>query len=1040
MSSAVRQQRETFGSPNISASDRFKPLFEEMFHGSVNKMVDPTACIRFANVRVPLPSGVARFVFNFDSEQDKGNDILTSGYIVGSKMSVVVPLTGTLFSFVLNHFKETYQLDDSQARKAASVHDTWYGIVDGGYTNAAIRKLRETNPKWAGFMWFVCVLKGGFSVERYRQLARYQNYLQSPKYYVQWTLFDELYNLRKEFQNLCLQKAKPTHAEVAREYFGSKVHEINRSMTMLSSTAIRLSKDVINEIGLIMNDEHPDLCLKSNCEESCALTSSDAIRMMDCRKYRNVVRLMSLYSSRSFMNPKTPDEKRAQIHTLHRAKDLSRLNKFKTIQHTEITKQFQVACKSIKEEHKFLSYVGGEWPQGMKQVQYNLLNTTIFDEEIQSNSEKEGSGVLCSLKSALQSTNPGLFQECEDREKQQLNGDSSSGNQSNPSNKTSEEQNASRTDEETRLGGSTVENNLAPDPEMLRKAEERRKYEEDLIKLRSKGINAINKTWQDFLKSTWTDESERADLLISEPPPAPSRSPIHNTRTNSGISTEISLAEVQLVAKSFKRFVKPGGYVVLIMPFYSFMEWYSAIYDAGLDVMGFPFIFGYDSTSIQKRKTTKFPQCGYQVALVASVPCDRQKQFEPDFSSGLNAVNCSVERRMGMMFNIVNSKSKLCHKNSRVPILKAEQSVPMLAELMDIFSPHGGLVIDMFAGSLTSAIAALRCGRNIIAIEKDKACYDLAIERLRLHLPSTISILIRGRRDDFRSDARKEDSMNESVENHTHRNDSEENGSYSQTNDHCAHQDIADMGQEEQGVPSIETSTELHAEKSTDEQESALGIDSNSRQSISPPNSSLITEATLLMEIGNGHPSEAHIEAFSKDRGKEKTSANNTVHPEDGLTDSVASKFEDSPQTNREDDILNEHGKRTRAITIETPEISPSKFIRKIRENVFRPNVPWTSRRRVTSFNQAVSTKYSPGDEVCLVIDGEEVGVGMLLKNFQHENPNDLINNIHGYDLSQWEKPGQNLVAVTKLKIHQKATTKPNPYFFQIGQEDDQIL
>jgi len=93
--------------------------------GSINAKVDPTACIPFACMRKTTEAGIRRFIHNFDnnSTKDDENHILTSGYIVGSKLSVVVPLTGTLFQYVITYLKDTLKVDSLAAEKAAEKHD-----------------------------------------------------------------------------------------------------------------------------------------------------------------------------------------------------------------------------------------------------------------------------------------------------------------------------------------------------------------------------------------------------------------------------------------------------------------------------------------------------------------------------------------------------------------------------------------------------------------------------------------------------------------------------------------------------------------------------------------------------------------------------------------------------------------------------------------------------------------------------------------------------------------------------------------------------
>lgn len=42
----------------------------------------------------------------------------------------------------------------------------------------------------------------------------------------------------------------------------------------------------------------------------------------------------------------------------------------------------------------------------------------------------------------------------------------------------------------------------------------------------------------------------------------------------------------------------------------------------------------------------------------------------------------------------------------------------MLSELIDLFKPYGGVMMDPYCGTLSSIIAALRISRNYIGIEK----------------------------------------------------------------------------------------------------------------------------------------------------------------------------------------------------------------------------------------------------------------------------------------------------------------------------------
>jgi len=89
------------------------------------------------------------------------------------------------------------------------------------------------------------------------------------------------------------------------------------------------------------------------------------------------------------------------------------------------------------------------------------------------------------------------------------------------------------------------------------------------------------------------------------------------------------------------------------------------------------------------------------------------------------------------MSNIPAPKSKLCHPGSRSPFIPSEKSVKTLMEAIDLFTPKGGLTIDIYAGTMTTAMAALLKGRKCIFIEKNKKLFKSAVKRLENCLGNT---------------------------------------------------------------------------------------------------------------------------------------------------------------------------------------------------------------------------------------------------------------------------------------------------------------
>jgi len=59
-----------------------------------------------------------------------------------------------------------------------------------------------------------------------------------------------------------------------------------------------------------------------------------------------------------------------------------------------------------------------------------------------------------------------------------------------------------------------------------------------------------------------------------------------------------------------------------------------------------------------------------------------------------------------------------------------EKPVPLMSELVTLFSNDGWLVLDPFMGSGTTAISCIRSGRNFIGIERDKKYFDITCKRI----------------------------------------------------------------------------------------------------------------------------------------------------------------------------------------------------------------------------------------------------------------------------------------------------------------------
>ena len=62
-----------------------------------------------------------------------------------------------------------------------------------------------------------------------------------------------------------------------------------------------------------------------------------------------------------------------------------------------------------------------------------------------------------------------------------------------------------------------------------------------------------------------------------------------------------------------------------------------------------------------------------------------------------------------------------------------EKPIEVMKRLVEMCSPVGGVVLDPFLGSGTTAIACLETGRDFIGIEKNEGYYQVALDRVAQH-------------------------------------------------------------------------------------------------------------------------------------------------------------------------------------------------------------------------------------------------------------------------------------------------------------------
>lgn len=500
----------------------------ELMRDSVNLELDPQCCIPLYLARQRTDGGIRRLKASFQGKLHSPGPG-SSGIVAGTDTPIVVQLEGDQLEHVVTFFISK-GLQHSEALERSTQRSVWYGVIDGCHSIESIHTLMKEQPrKWAGFLWFVTVVKAGFPMDRYRQLARMQNERHNSAYFIQTTTYDLLKGLRDEHDLIYNERLKKSatgargvnvkHQEVAHAYDGgehSRVTFVRQAVTV----AVRLSKRAITALGDVMNGEYPDMLLQKNDRRLQSLpnarTKEDILEHLDCRLFKNVVRFGALRAARNFINAVNDGKETEQVNSIYRLRHWSESRDYKPAQAQDVSTQYNIALDASHEDAKFLRTIRSDtWPEEMELCREKLHRTTVFDNEIIENRGNDND-VLPSIWSLFKRLNPAralALETCKQHPSDHNDNDrvNDSPTHDDGNNKSHE----SRTSDKS------------SDKELKRQRREQ-VFKENLVKeanMRSHSDSLLTKarctsmciSWQDFYKQKWTSNSQRADLVIRDP-------------------------------------------------------------------------------------------------------------------------------------------------------------------------------------------------------------------------------------------------------------------------------------------------------------------------------------------------------------------------------------------------------------------------------------------------------------------------------------------------------------------------------------------
>ena len=259
-----------------------------------------------------------------------------------------------------------------------------------------------------------------------------------------------------------------------------------------------------------------------------------------------------------------------------------------------------------------------------------------------------------------------------------------------------------------------------------RKKLKRRREDKDVPKWSSTGgtLRLFGQSFEDFLKSKEFENIKgQARLVLTDPPYNVFKGVDHD---------RITEGQMQEFANGAYEILCHGGCLLVFCTWQQLAPWYKILGDAGFLLCPTPMHV------IMMRNTNKrsnFLQniveyVIYGIAKVAR-PGDSEVYLRWKGNSYINAkepfpayVNCMLHHPDAA------ERKLLTREDGKTAWRPQEKPLNLILELVKRFSPPNSIVVDLFAGTFTTAMAAKKLGRRFVGCEIDKELFRAAAKRL----------------------------------------------------------------------------------------------------------------------------------------------------------------------------------------------------------------------------------------------------------------------------------------------------------------------
>lgn len=222
--------------------------------------------------------------------------------------------------------------------------------------------------------------------------------------------------------------------------------------------------------------------------------------------------------------------------------------------------------------------------------------------------------------------------------------------------------------------------------------------------------NIINGKWQGLQKDGG-GETEPIDLIQTNPPNKPGPVP-NRSKENYSVLRNCKL---QTYVKHSERMLVTGGYVVVFMNAFAWIDWFTELTKTSFHVMPYPASFTCQIETDWDPDV--FPRNNGDMAVIARQVGDHPRGFNPAFCDSTGFDN--APKSNAYFCGVPSSENRLLQDILKSPFSVTEKSTSLLQTIISPYRPLCGTILDSFAGTCTTAISEMQCGRREIAIEED---------------------------------------------------------------------------------------------------------------------------------------------------------------------------------------------------------------------------------------------------------------------------------------------------------------------------------